>query len=209
MPEKQDIIKHMLSTIGQSGVNTAHTMHPSVQNALAVLMGEDKEFQERGWWFNAERDITLVQNEDGEIVLPDETLKFYITNNSFYSPSRKNIFSRRNNKLYDTYRHTFAINESVTLSLVMRYEIDDLPPVAQTYLKHKAAETFFLNEDGDQSKYQRLVSKTALAWHNVVSEQLQMAGTNALDTPMAMNLQRGQNPGIASRNPNVIGGRSY
>lgn len=207
MPKKQDIIKHMLATIGQSGVNTTYTSHPSVQNALAVLDGEDTEFQEKGWWFNSERDVVFVQNEDGEIILPAETLKFYVNNNLFKSPYEKNRYSLRNSKLYDTYRHTFNIGKSVPISLALKYEIDTLPSVAQTYLKHKAAETLFLNEDGDEVKYRRLVSKAAVAWHYVVAEQLQMAGTNALDTPMAQQLQAGQRPAFGSRNPNLIGGR--
>jgi exopolysaccharide biosynthesis predicted pyruvyltransferase EpsI len=114
---------------------------------------------------------------------------------------------RRDNRIYDAVKHTFELNASVSVDITMLMSIDDIPSAAQTYIQHKAAETVFLDEDGDVQKLQKLEQRTAFAWQALQAAQLKTISVNALDRNTAQQLNSGWRPGGQGRNPNYIGGR--
>lgn len=202
-----DIINHMLRTIGERGVSYTQSQHPTVQTCNAVLDGEDLEFQQKGWWFNTEHDFSLAPDPAGEVHLPPKMLQFKPTNVGFMSKREKVRYTQRDGKLYDTIQHTYNIGKYVNVTLVVAIGIDDLPPVARNYLKHKAAERMYLDDEYEEGKLQKLAEHRLRAWHDVMSEQFRATGMNALDSPAAQNLMSGLAPGALRRNPNFIGGR--
>jgi hypothetical protein len=202
-----DIVNHMLRTIGERGVSYTQSQHPTVQTCNAVLDSEDLEFQQKGWWFNTEFDFNLAPDPAGEVHLPPKMLQFRRTNVAFMSKSEKIRYTQRDGKLYDTKRHTFKIDTYVSVTLVVALDIADLPPVARNYLKHKAAERMYLDDEFEEGKLSRLADHRLRAWHDVMSEQFRATGMNALDSPNAQNMMSGLAPGALRRNPNLIGGR--
>lgn len=202
-----DIINHMIRTLGEHGVSYTQSTHPTVQTCNATLDSESIEFQRKGWWFNTETDYKLVPNELGEVILPPSALQVVRTNVSFMSPNEKKRYVSRGGKLYDTIRHTSVLNQSISVTLVLGLSLDDLPPTALNYLKHKSAEIVYLNDDFEEGKLSKLERSRLVAWHDVMAEQFRVTGMNALDSPAAQNLLSGLRPNSLSRNPNFIGGR--
>lgn len=183
------IINHMLTTIGEGGVSTLNTLHPSVMTAKGILENEDVAFQSRGWWFNTERHFVLVVNEAGQVEVPAAALSVSVTNVGDKSSTEKLRYTRRGKFIYDTFLHTNAINKSVTVDLVIRLPISDLPPVAANYLKALAAERMYVADDGDDAKTRLLRDYRTEAWQMLKAQELTTLGANALDNHNAQMLR--------------------
>ncbi|QWY83432.1 tail tubular protein A [Rhizobium phage RHph_X3_9] len=196
----------MLRVLGESGVSYDMSLHPTVQTCNDTLDTVDTELQAKGWWFNKEYGMVLVPDNRGEVIVPPEALEVTVSGVQNMSPDGKLRLVRRDNRLYDTYEHTFELNTQVAVDLVMRLAIDNLPALAQVYVQHKAAETVFLDEDGDTQKLERLERRTALAWQALKAAELKNIAVNALDKPIARQLNSGWR-GTGGRNPNLLGGR--
>jgi hypothetical protein len=197
----------MLSVVGESGVSAVITTHPSVQAAARILDTEDIDFQHIGWWFNREFNLTLVPNSEGRITVPAAALDMRISDVACKAdPREKARYVRRGNYVYDTFKHTNVLNTSVVVDIVTRLAIEDLPAQAASYLRHKAREKMYEDDDGDTFKSQKLEQAVMMAWQQLRATELKMLATNALDNPTARLLQSGIRGAAGSRNPNLIGG---
>lgn len=207
MPTRAQIINHMLRTLGEGGVSYDQSTHPTVQICNACLDVVSSEVQGRGWWFNKEYNLTLVPDNRGEVIVPPEALDMHISNVMNLSAGEKRRLVRRDNRIYDSIKHTYELNHDVVIDCVLLLEIDSLPSAAQSYIQHKAAETVFLDEDGDPTKLSKLEQRTALAWQQLHAQQLKNISTNALDRQSAVILSAGWRPGGQGRSPSRLGGR--
>lgn len=207
MPTRAQIINHMLRSLGEGGVSYDVSTHPTVQLCNNCLDVVSSEVQGRGWWFNKEYGLTLVPDNRGEVVVPPEALDLIVQGVETMGQADKIRLIRRDNRIYDTIKHTFELGYSVVVDVTMLLAIDDAPSVAQTYIQHKATETIFLDEDGDVQKLQKLEQRTAFAWQALQAAQLKNIAVNALDRNTAQTLNSGWRPGGQGRNPNYIGGR--
>jgi hypothetical protein len=202
-----EIVNHMLFTVGEGIKNTLVTQHPSVVQARAILASTNKDFQGRGWWFNRENEFTLAQDENGNVALPTDTMECEIIVSSTPPIQNTAQYVVRAQKIYDTVNHTFNIGQSLLVNLVIMQSIPDLPHKAATYLKHLAAETMFMADDGDEQKIRRLKEFTATAWHQLKAEELKNANVNALNSPAAAALRYRIVQAISPSNPRMPGGR--
>lgn len=207
MPTRPQIINHMLRTLGEGGVSYDQSTHPTVQLCNSCLDTVSSEVQGRGWWFNKEYGLVLVQDNRGEVIVPTEALDMTIHNVSQLGPGVKGQLVRRDNRIYDTVNHTFEIKRDIRVDITLLLELDDMPSAAQSYIQHKASETIFLDEDGDPQKLAKLEQRTAFAWQALQAQQLKNLSTNALDRISAQQLTHGWRPAGQGRNPNLIGGR--
>lgn len=196
-----DVLNHMLNVMGEDPVTDAASNHPSVLSAMVQLKRVTKEFQSRGWWFNTEYALVLQPNEAGHVIIPEGTL--------FVDPLQPySKLTRRGGKLYDPVGHTFILNTPVTVNLILQLSVEDLPETAAMYLMHKSAEDFYVNDDGDETKSNRLETRTARAWAALQAEELKISGVNALNRPTAMHLRSGTFQRGNSYNPRWPGGRA-
>ena len=212
METKLTIVNHLLSTVGERRVVTLETGHPSVIQAMQALEGYDLDFQLEGHWFNTNYEQRLVPDNRGEILLPSECLAFKITDKQQFqmTPDAKKRYVRRKKKLYDAIKNTYTIGQTIVADIVIRLDIEDLPPVAQRYLKHFAAIQYYIDDDGDTQKAQMLQERINYAKAAFVAEQLRVLNVNARQSPAAQNLlYRMQTNGAGSGyrgNPNFPGG---
>lgn len=186
MIDDNHIINHMLTTIGEGGVSTLNTLHPSVANAKRILETEDVQFQAVGWWFNKERDIRLAVNEAGQVEVPADSLSVTVSYLDNKSPAEKLRYARRGKYLYDTYKHTNVLNTAVYVTLVMRLPISDLPPLAANYLMHKCAESAYVADDGDNFKTEKLERYRMEAWQKLKAQELETLEANGLDNHVSL-----------------------
>ena len=204
--DRATIINSMLSVVGESGVSSITSTHPSVQTAARILETVDVDFQQTGWWFNREYKLTLVPNSEGRVTVPASALDVRISDVEYKQPNEKLRYNRRGNFIYDSIKHTDVLSKSIAVDLVVRLPIESLPSVAASYIMHKARRDMYLDDDGDTFKTEKLENEVALAFQKVKAAELKMLALNALDTTAARTLLSGIGTGW-SRNPNIIGGR--
>lgn len=185
-----DIVNHMLATVGEGGVSTLNTLHPSVATAKRILETENRSFQGRGWWFNKENDLKLVQNEAGQVELPENALAFKIASLENKSPAEKLRYVKRGKYVYDTYKHTTNINMSLYATIVLLLPIEDMPLVASNFLMHRCAELMYVADDGDNFKSEKLTTFRMEAWQELKAQEMQTLEVNALDNTTARALVR-------------------
>ena len=210
MITKLDVVNHILVATGIAKVNTLETQDDDVLQIISSLDSTDVDFQSHGWWFNKEHGVTLVVNNVGEIIIPQDNLEIIITHsvNSSLSPNSKMRYVQRGGKLYDSIKHTFNIGKTLYVDLVTQIDIADMPAVASSYLKHLATWMFFVSDDGDITKSKELEKPMARAWANLQRAQMKALATNALDSPFAAQLSyRIRQSGAGATNPNFPGGR--
>lgn len=204
--DRATIINQMLSVVGEGGVSSTTSTHPSVQAASRILDMIDVDFQQVGWWFNREYRLTLVPNIEGRVAVPASALDVSIADLEYQTPTEKMRYVRRGNYIYDTMKHTNVLNTSIDVDLVLHLDINDLPSVASSYIMHKAREAMYIDDDGDAFKSDKLAIATEMARQKFNAEVLKKSAANALDNSVARTLRAGIGQGY-SRNPSLIGGR--
>jgi len=200
------IVNSMLAVVGEARQASLETMHPSVIQMQGILQSEDFDMQSRGWWFNRETNVKLVKDLNGRVTVPTTALSFAIASDILknLSPKEKARYVRRGQYVYDTIEHTNVINKDIVCDLVFQLDLDDIPPVAQTYLGALAREKANLSDDGDMSKQQVLKEERQTAWANLYAKELSTLAVNALQSPQAQALKI--QAGSTGTNPNLIGG---
>jgi hypothetical protein len=189
MLDESTIIDHILTTIGEGGVSSLSTLHPSVATAKRILNIEDIAFQSIGWWFNTEREIKLAVDTTGRVEAPADVLALTVSRLYDKSPAEKLRFVKRGTFIYDTYKHTNVLNQPVYADMIVRLPIEDLPPVAAEYLMRQCAKVAYIADDGDSYKTTELERQRQEAWQRLSAKRLTTVATSALDNPVAQRLQ--------------------
>lgn len=207
MYDELELVNHILQTLGESTTPTLETQHPAVIQARQLLQGYNKEFQNRGWWFNREFSLKLLPDVNGRIAVPQDTLTFRVTAVPACTYGREGErFVKRGKFVYDSVEHTNEIGRAIFVDITRLLDIEDLPPAAASYLKHFAAENAFLDDDGDIQVHARLVRRTQQAWGDLQREEMKACGVSALKTPFAKALLSYPKVGRYGSNPASIGG---
>lgn len=186
-----ELVNHILHTLGEENTPTLETTHPAVVQARNTLVSYNKEFQQTGWWFNKELNVKLLPDNEGRVRLPSDTMEFRVTQCLLMArmPGQKIRFVKRGRFIYDAYEHTNILNCAVWADLTVLLPIEDLPAAAGNYLKHFAAESAYLADDGDLNAHSKLQQKTALAWADLKAAQIKATGPNAYETPHMMQFR--------------------
>lgn len=205
--DKAQIIDTMLATVGESGVSSTLTTHPSVQTALRLFDVVNIEFQGRGWWFNTELSLKLVPDIEGKVSLPADTLELRISHLAAQPVTEKARYVRRGGFIYDAIEHTAVIDKALTVDISTLLDVADLPPVAAVYLLRKACEEIYIDDDGDTFKTEKLERRRLEAWAALKAMELKTLAVSAMDSPAvkAMNYRLGL--GFSTPNTRLIGGR--
>lgn len=203
--QRLEIIRHMLGVMGEAGIVDPESLHPSVLAAGNVLDTQDRDFQAcKAWWFNTEYKLTLVQDNNGHVIVPDNTLRFKLSDVAWKTQKQRYVL--RGNKVYDSLMHTNVIGRSLQVDIVTKLPIADLPHNAASYLMHQAALSMYEEDDADDKKIERLSTRRNRAWQTLIADQMQAVGLNALDSPFAQQLRAAGSTG-STQTPNTVGGR--
>lgn len=205
--DRASIINSMLSVVGESGISSSMSSHPSVQTASRILDTQDLDFQQVGWWFNRESALVLLQDENGRVPVPNDALDVQVyCNDRRTNPADKARFTRRGDFMYDAVKHTDIISASVTVNVIVQLAINSLPSIAASYLLHKAREQMFIDDDGDNFKTQTLQQATAEAWQKLKAKELAHLAVNAMDNPVSRLLRSGMGQS-SGRSSALLGAR--
>lgn len=133
-----EAVNTMLNTIGEAPVNTLVNM-TSVDaiTALSILQSVNREVQSQGWFFNSEANYPLTPNQNGELVLPTNTMTID-SNDDVY----KHDLVQRGSRAYDRLNHTYIFEEAVKCDLILLLHFDEIPEAAKRYITIRASRIF-------------------------------------------------------------------
>lgn len=133
-----EAVNTMLNTIGEAPVNTLVNM-TSVDaiTALSILQSVNREVQSQGWFFNSEANYPLTPNQNGELVLPTNTMSVD-SNDDVY----KHDLVQRGGRAYDRLNHTYIFELPVKCDLILLLQFDEIPEAARRYITIRASRVF-------------------------------------------------------------------
>jgi hypothetical protein len=134
---KLEAVNIMLSTIGESPVNSLTSGLVDAEMAETILDSTSKAVQSEGWNFNSENNYKITPTAQGEIILPNNILRA----DASLKPNSKDLV-QRGLKMYDKKNHTFNVGETTELDIVLEIDYQDLPEVAKRYITIKASRVF-------------------------------------------------------------------
>lgn len=135
-----EAINIMLSTIGESPVNSLYEVHGVVDAVVAksVLKEVSTAVQEEGWHFNIEKNFTLTPDfVNKEITIPSDCIQCDASGQD----SERDVCVR-GNRLYDRDNHTYIFDCPVTVDMVLVLPFEELPQAARHYITIRAARVY-------------------------------------------------------------------
>lgn len=188
-------INIMLRAVGQSPITTAGLQHPHAIVAQNTLVDIDTEVQARGWWFNEDKAVNLLPDDEGHIIIPGNALNCDPTklNNSNYPTSN---LVQRGSRMYDPINNTFVISEAVECDIRYKLEFGNIPHCCASYIAYYAALEFQADALGDQVKLQRLTQKVFDLHIELKAQDVLNRNINAQTSPNAARLIGGVRPAL-------------
>lgn len=141
-----EAVNIMLSTVGESPVNSLSSGLVEAEMALTILQSTSKAVQAKGWTFNQELAVRYAPNSSKEIILPLNILRADATiGNKAENTDSQSLpwdLVQRGQKMYDRRNHTYLINKTVELDVVLQLPFEELPEVARRFVIIRAARVF-------------------------------------------------------------------
>jgi hypothetical protein len=178
-----EMINAMLAVNGEAPVSSASSTDPAAIQARNALTRIDKQLQARGWYYNTETMTLSPLLSTGEVILPSNTLSVDPVDVS--SP-----YVQRGTKLYDRTNNTFNLAVTVKVNIVLRLDIVELPVLAGTYLQDKAVKDFYVDEDGDEGKTNRLENRESESFAYLQREHLANSNVNIRNSNLGRRLMQ-------------------
>lgn len=177
MLSKLDAVNRMLDAIGESPVNSLESGLGDAENAERILNNTDKDVQQKGWYVNTERGVTLTRDLSGHINLPNNCLKVDTVGND---ANRQVV--KRGNRLYDLDNKTFKFTKSLSCDIVYQLAWDELTYTLQRYITAMAARTFQRVSPTSSSLDTMIREELTEAWADLLNEESEVADTNILNS---------------------------
>ena len=129
-------VNSILGSIGQSPITTLNYENPEIAYIYNILNEVNKDVQNEGWHFNTENHVKTSPDANGHIILPANTLRYDLNEDSHNKTMDLVI---RDGKLYDLVDHTDVFTGDIYLDVVTLYQFTDLPNPFQRYITYRAS----------------------------------------------------------------------
>ena len=139
---KLEAVNVMLSTIGEAAVNSLSSGLLDAETAETILDNVTRSVQTTGWSFNEEVDYTLSPDSDGILNLPANCVRVDLAKSESKYRNANYDYVQRGTKLYDKINHTYAINETVKVDMIITLDFDELPETARRFISIRASRIF-------------------------------------------------------------------
>jgi hypothetical protein len=153
-----DAINVMLTSIGESPVNTLGSGLQEAEIAEVVLDNVSRDVQSTGWHFNTEIRYNLARNSSNEITLPTNAIKIDKTN--ILREYEMDVVER-GRKLYDRIGNKYTFDSDIEVDMVLLLSFDELPETARRYITLKGARVY----------QQRMIGSETLSKQLMMDEQ--------------------------------------
>lgn len=166
-----DIVNKMLRAIKEapvSGLTSPTTT--DVSTALQILSDTNRQFQEHGWHFNRDFNVTIARDGSNELVFATNIMSIF---------SATKDVTMRGLKLYDRVEKTFTFTQDLTdLTTITLLPVEDLPPIARTYLSLACARLMQEEIFTDRIAESINVNQEAQAWGALIDDEAERRGSN-------------------------------
>ena len=142
-----DAINTMLTTIGESPVNSISASTADTRIAQLILQEVDRATQIKGWNWNTEKDVPLTRNGSNQIVLSANVVRVDVSRREYPSV----VVVQRGNKLWDKKNKTFTFTADLKGEVVSLLPFTDLPEQARYYIVVRSARLFQQRMIGDST----------------------------------------------------------
>jgi hypothetical protein len=142
-----DAINTMLTTIGESPVNSISASTADTRIAQLILQEVDRATQIKGWNWNTEKEVPLTRNGSNQIVLASNVVRVDVNRQEY----RNVEVVQRGNKLWDKKNKTFTFTSDLKGEVVYLLPFTDLPEQARYYIVVRSARLFQQRMIGDST----------------------------------------------------------
>ena len=134
-----DAVNTMLSTIGESPINSLENISGVVDAVIArsVLNEVLVQVQEESWHFNTDTNYTLTPDVNGFIYITPTMIQI-----DTVGEDELLDISMRGNRLYNKADHTYVFTKSIKVNITYILPFDELPQAARHYVTVRAARVF-------------------------------------------------------------------
>ena len=147
---KLDAVNEILTGSGFAPVSSLSSTGPA--NARTAEQFLDREFRTilaEGWWFNYQKDATLVRNANNEIPIPSNILSIDGAGDDFIAIQ---------GKVYSKSGQTFTFTSDVSVDTITFFEFEEVPYEVQNYATKVALRKY---------QHVRVGGRDALGQHRV------------------------------------------
>ena len=178
------MVNVLLSCIEEDTVQHVDMSHPDVKLAVSQITHTNVLIQMNGYWFNRETHRLTPDTISKEVFLPGGCIAVDDINGTYV---------KRGRRLYDVSRHTFIFDndpseESLTVECIMKWDIEELPPVVYLYILASAKVGFYAERGADTQRAQSLLRDANLALFQVQKQHLRYSDPNRLTVNNAATL---------------------
>lgn len=106
-----EAINQILSVTGDAPVSSLSNTYEQAVIARRILQEVSKEKQAKGYWFNEVDDFLILQDEDGHINLPAQTIRCDV-------PNDKGALVQRGLKIFNKKLNTYSIDDDLYVNIV-------------------------------------------------------------------------------------------
>lgn len=151
LTDKLEAVNRCLFTINQRPLDSLEgVLNTDHVAAIRAVDQSTREFLMEGWGFNTDRDITLEQDGNGEIALPNTAIDWQVDTN--YGQTDPRDYTIRSGKLYKPKEQSSVFTAGVKFKkIIHEVDFDNIPPIAREYLAIKASRVFAFNRLRDQA----------------------------------------------------------
>jgi hypothetical protein len=142
-----DAINTMLTTIGESPVNSISASTADTRIAQLILQEVDRATQIKGWNWNTEKEVPLTRNGSNQIVLASNVVRVDVDRREYQDVE----VVQRGNKLWDKKNKTFTFTADLKGEVVYLLPFTDLPEQARYYIVVRSARLFQQRMIGDST----------------------------------------------------------
>ncbi len=133
------------------------------------------EIQTRGWSFNTDEGLDLAPDQNGEIILPRNTLKV-----DSAGASAATDCVQRGTRLYNRTDKTYKFDAPVTVNITYGLSYGELPSIARLYATIRAARKYQDRYFGDDSAHSYTAHDEAQALATLMETEIDTLGANML-----------------------------
>lgn len=188
---KLEAINTMLSTIGESPVNTlTGTLPADTTIALNILTEVSRDTQAKGWHFNTEFQVEFSPDSDKKITVADSVLRIDL------APADEGDIDLvlRGTKLYDRKEHTYDFDDKIKATVVYGFDFEELPHVAKQYITIRASRILSDRIVGSRTHHQFTAIDEGWAWNNLLEYEGWTADHSIFDNQDMYNVIRRGSP---------------
>ena len=173
-----DAVNVMLTSIGESPINTLGSGLQEAEIAEVVLDNVSRDVQSAGWHFNTEIRYKLIRTANKTMSLPANVVKIDKTN--LLRDYNIDVVER-GRQLYDRIGNKYTFDDDIEVDMVVLLPFDEIPEVARRYITLRAARTFQQRIIGSETLSKMLAMDEQQAWISLREAEAEVSDYTIFD----------------------------